>query len=252
MSTYKKFMLAAAVIVCLQLLVIIVLLLPSGTASPELRITAPEVTPPTPVAAAPAQKLVKRPSAMERLEAMSRTKPAAFSIPKITVEAQTKQKIFQQTWDLMSVNNRYFPEGTSKKEIYVFYDYNCGGCKAFKKTIAPFIADNLITVNWVPLSILPGSMDKAAVTLLPNKEGDRLRLFKVLSDSNKVATDLLNPMPTKEEMITGKTYAGHNLATLALLGTIATPTVFYNTVDGFESKPIMSKIGIERMIEAAI
>lgn len=155
-----------------------------------------------------------------------------------------------QLWN-KALQTRYIPEGDSKKAIFVFWDFSCPACRQMRAAIEPYIENGEVTVNWIPVSIFPQSIEKAAISIIPEDPKVRAKLLRALIGP-KPAKDLLATLPNQQAINDATREAAKHLSLLIQTGRAATPTVLYNTKDGPKVSTPVSPSQVAEVIRQAI
>lgn len=166
----------------------------------------------------------------------------------VTSEHYSKEipkKDISKTLEKIKASNSYFSEGSEKatKEIFVFFDPNCGYCKQLWSNLRPIVDSGTLKVNWLPVAILGESSKNLNATILqstnPVKEMKNLEkgASKGLEDS-KINSKTIEILST-------------NLDFMKELKATGTPTIIYKTKDN-KSYSVSSSMSTEDLLKLSI
>jgi len=83
--------------------------------------------------------------------------------------------------------------------VYVYFDYNCGGCRVVKKHIAKFINTGELKVRYIPVATRnEDSYIKAAYSLIPDENEKRQVLFEYFAKKGTADVLIKNKAPRSE------------------------------------------------------
>lgn len=158
---------------------------------------------------------------------------------------QVPKKDISATFEKIKESNSYFTEGSEKatKEIFVFFDPNCGYCKQLWSSLRPIVDSGTLKVNWLPVAILGESSRNLSATILQSTDPVKEMINLEQGKSNGLADNKIN----------SKTISilNANLDFMKELKATGTPTIVYNTKDN-KSYSVSSSMSTEDLLKLSI
>lgn len=169
-----------------------------------------------------------------------------FKIPeRNSIFGQDKKlQLFKHTEDL-----EYIEFGNNSAPlIYVFFDFNCAGCRVTEKVLKKYTANGSLRVRYIPVGVISEESPlKAAYSIIPKENEKRKLVFELFGQSKKFA-DLVSKTATEQE---SKKAFESIITANRLFMTLpkpVTPTFVYRHKNAVSIGTVTSEAGIRRII----
>lgn len=137
--------------------------------------------------------------------------------------AKSKMELFEATKKLEFVEFG----NDSAPVIYVYFDYNCGGCRQVKKILKKHIDNGDVNVRYIPVATQnEDSYIKAAYSLIPDLNEDRKTVFEYFAKKG-TAAQLISKKAPRLEFNKAIKYVKKSNETFILLPNKVTPTFVF-------------------------
>ena len=158
---------------------------------------------------------------------------------------QIPQKDQSKVFEKIKASNSYFTEGSDKsnKEIFVFFDPNCGYCKQLWANLRPIVNSGTLKVHWMPVAILGDSSKNLSATILQSNSP-----AETMSDLEK---GHIEGLPENEIKSSTIDVLNKNVNFMKDLKATGTPTIVYKTKDN-KSYSISSSMSTEDLLKLSI
>jgi len=136
---------------------------------------------------------------------------------------KSKESLFQITKQLEFVEYG----DTEAPILYVYFDYNCGGCRVVKKHLKKYIENGSINIRYIPVATRnEDSYVKAAYSLIPDNNQDRQTLFEYFAKAG-TAKELITKKAPRSEFNKGIKHVKNANDAFKLLPNQLTPTFVF-------------------------
>jgi len=150
------------------------------------------------------------------------------------------------------IKTQVISKGSGKKQLYVFFDFMCQGCREAHKYLDQLTSKHDVTVNYIPVGVLgEESIAKATYSLIHQDNAERIRIMEALTNKDPINSVIKKHAP-KDKLSLGYQGYVNNTATFRELPSNRqlTPTFVYlsegkaqvSLVSGKSSKKNLGKI----------
>lgn len=130
--------------------------------------------------------------------------PSAFKLPELNsvISSEDKEKFFEITQNLQNISLG----DENAPVIYVYFDFDCPACRLTKTVLKKYTDTGQLLVKYIPVGLIsPDSPIKAAYTLIPEKNNDRVLLMDYFVKKG-TAEELITKKAPKSDVLRGIGY----------------------------------------------
>lgn len=170
-----------------------------------------------------------------------------FKLPERNTILTSKDKalFFDRTEELefIEVGNNDAPM------VYVYFDFNCPGCRIAKKALNEFTESNQLRVRYIPVGVIQQeSAIKAAYSIIPKSNNDRTILLDYFSQ-NKSADELIQKKAPKDRVLKALASISESNKTFMFTPKKLTPVFTFKLNGEVVIANLTSKNSIKDMVE---
>ncbi|MEJ6534052.1 MULTISPECIES: hypothetical protein [Pseudoalteromonas] len=133
--------------------------------------------------------------------------------------------------------------------VYVYFDFNCSGCRIAKKALNEFTDTNQLRVRYIPVGVIQQeSAIKAAYSIIPKSNDDRTILLEYFSQ-NKTADELIQKKAPKERVLKALASISESNKTFMFTPKKLTPVFTFKLNGEVVIANLTSKNSIRDMVE---
>lgn len=170
----------------------------------------------------------------------------AFKLPELNsvLSQDDKSTLLNKTKEL-----EYIEVGEPNAPlVYVYFDFNCGGCRLTKLELAKYTSTGQLRVRYIPVGVITKeSAIKAAYSLIPEKNEDR----KILLDyfvQDGTAEELIRKKAPKDEVMKALDYVRKSNETFFFTPKKLTPTFIFE----LNNEVVIANLTSEKSIKSLV
>lgn len=170
-----------------------------------------------------------------------------FKLPELNsvLSQDDKSTLFDRTKEL-----EYIEVGEPAAPlVYVYFDFNCGGCRLTKKELAKYTDTGKLRVRYVPVGVITQeSAIKAAYSLIPKNNDDRKILLDYFTQKGS-AEELIKNKAPKNEVVRALSYIRDANETFFFTPKKLTPTFIFELNNEVVIANLTSEQSIRDLVE---